>query len=394
MQDLQPWGYHRKQPSARLHGVIVPGLEITMSHPDLNSANLTIDSISARALVVPLKHPLRTAMGTVASAPLVLIDLMTKQGVAGRAYVFTYMPMAVGAVAQLVTSIGVELKGQSAAPLDRMKAFDRRFRLIGWQGLIGMAVAGLDMAFWDAAARAQNLPLVTLLGSTPRPMRAYDSYGVVDPIKDAAMVETALARGFTGIKIKLGDGDLASDLINVRDVRKLIGPNVALMVDYNQSLDFPEAERRIAALGDRDLTWLEEPLKTEDVRGHAQLRAKSRLPIQTGENWWFPSDAAKAFEAGACDVAMPDVMKIGGVTGWMQVAALAAARGIPVSSHLFTETSAHVLAATPTAHWLEHLDVAGLVLQEPVQVVGGMITPRGPGLGLDWDEAAVKRYLV
>jgi mandelate racemase len=360
-----------------------------MSHPDL-----TIHSITARPLVVPLKHPLRTAMGTVASAPLVLIDLMTEQGVAGRAYVFTYMPMTVSAVAQLVTSIGAELKGQSAAPLDRMKVFDRRFRLIGWQGLIGMAVAGLDMAFWDAAARAQNLPLATLLGSAPRPLRAYDSYGVVDPIKDAAMVETALSRGFTGIKIKLGDGDLASDLINVRDVRKLIGPNVALMVDYNQSLDFPEAERRIAALGDHDLTWVEEPLKTEDMRGHAQLRAKSRLPIQTGENWWFPSDAAKAFEAGACDFAMPDVMKIGGVTGWMQVTALAAARGIPVSSHLFTETSAHVLAATPTAHWLEHLDVAGLVLQEPLQVVDGMITPRGPGLGLDWDEAAVKRYLV
>jgi mandelate racemase len=355
---------------------------------------LTIHSITARPLVVPLKHPLRTAMGTVASAPLVLIDVMSGQGASGRAYVFTYTSLAVGPVAQLITSIGAELKGLSAAPHLRMQGFDRRFRLVGWQGLIGMAVAGLDMALWDLLARSQGLPLATLLGAAPRPMRAYDSYGVVDPVKDEAMVEKALARGFTGIKVKLGDGDLKSDLANVRDVRKLIGPNIALMVDYNQSLDLPEAARRIAALGDHDLTWVEEPLKTEDMIGHARLRESSRLPIQTGENWWFPSDAAKAFDVGACDFAMPDVMKIGGVTGWMQVAALAAARGIPVSSHLFTETSAHLLVATPTAHWLEHLDIAGAILAEPIQIIDGDITPRGPGLGLDWDEAAVKRHLV
>lgn len=360
----------------------------------MSGAELTIRSVTGRPLVAPLKHPVRTAMGTVASAPLVLIDVMTDQGVNGRAYVFTYLPLTVGAVAKLVAEIGAELKGQSAAPHLRMQGFDRRFRLVGWQGLIGMAVAGLDMAFWDVLARAQGLPLAALLGVAPRPLRAYDSYGVVDPVRDAAMIEAALARGFTGIKIKLGDGDLASDLTNVREVRKLIGPDVALMVDYNQSLDLPEAARRIAALSDHDLTWVEEPLKTEDVLGHARLRKEARLPIQTGENWWFPSDAAKAFEAEACDFAMPDVMKIGGVTGWMQVAALAAARGIPVSSHLFVETSAHILAATPTAHWLEHLDIAGAILAEPVSVVDGSITPRGPGLGLDWDEAAVKRYLV
>lgn len=360
----------------------------------MTPTSLTIHSVTARPLVVPLKHPLRTAMGTVASAPLVLIDVMTEEGVTGRAYVFTYMPMAVGAVAQLITSIGAELKGQSAAPHLRMQGFDRRFRLIGWQGLIGMAVAGLDMAFWDALGRAQGLPVATLLGAAPRPLRAYDSYGVVDPIKDAPMVEAALKRGFTGIKIKLGDGDLASDLTNVRDVRKLIGPKVALMVDYNQSLNQAEATRRILALADQDIAWVEEPLKTEDVQGHAQLRTISHLPIQTGENWWFPSEAHKAFETSACDFAMPDVMKIGGVTGFMQVAALAAAHGIPLSSHLFTETSAHTLAASTTAHWLEHLDIAGAVLQNPVQVVDGNITAQGPGLGLDWDEAAVTKFAV
>ncbi|MGL4975189.1 MAG: enolase C-terminal domain-like protein [Bosea sp. (in: a-proteobacteria)] len=358
------------------------------------ATSLTIHSVTARPLVVPLKHPIRTAVGTVASAPLVLIDVMTEEGVTGRAYVFTYMPMAVGAVAKLVTSIGAELKGQSAAPHLRMQGFDLRFRLIGWQGLIGMAVAGLDMAFWDAMGRAQDLAVASLLGSAPRPLRAYDSYGVVDPIKDAPMVEAALKRGFNGIKIKLGDGDLASDLANVRDVRKLIGPKIALMVDYNQSLDRAEAARRITALSEHELTWVEEPVKAEDVQGHAQLRTVSHLPIQTGENWWFPSDAHKAFEAGACDFAMPDVMKIGGVTGFMQVASLAAANGIPLSSHLFTETSAHTLAASPTAHWLEHLDIAGAVLKNPVQVVDGAITAQGPGLGLDWDEAAVKKFAV
>ena len=116
------------------------------------------------------------------------------------------------------------------------------------------------------------------------------------------------------------------------------------------------------------------------------------MPIQTGENWWFPEDAARAIAARASDFAMLDIMKIGGVTGWMRAAGQAEGASLPVSSHLFVEASAHMLAVTPTAHWHEYLDIASAVLAEPIAVQGGKVQARGPGLGMDWDEKAVAKY--
>lgn len=118
------------------------------------------------------------------------------------------------------------------------------------------------------------------------------------------------------------------------------------------------------------------------------------MPVQTGENWWFPRDMAKAIAAGACDYAMPDLMRIGGVTGWLGAMGIAEAASIPVSSHAFDEASAHLLPVTPTAHWLEYLGKANVIMAEPLAVENGCVAPRGPGLGMDWDEAAVERYAI
>ena len=134
-------------------------------------------------------------------------------------------------------------------------------------------------------------------------------------------------------------------------------------------------------------------MPAEDLAGHARIRKASPIPIQTGENWWFGHDMAHAIAAGACDACMPDLMKIGGVTGWLRAMGQAEAAALPVSSHLFIEASAHVLPVTPLAHYLEYLDLAGAVLAEPPMFADGQVTARGPGLGLTWDEAAVKRYL-
>ena len=173
----------------------------------------------------------------------------------------------------------------------------------------------------------------------------------------------------------------------------MIGPDRGLMVDYNQSLSAPEARRRIAILTDRHrLDWVEEPVGAEDFEGHRSVRRFAGVPIQSGENWWMPDDAARAMAAGISDYAMLDIMKIGGVTGWMQAAAIAAAHSMPVSSHIFVEASAHVLAATPNRHLLEHLDKASPLLADPVEVMEGSITPKGPGFGMNWDEKAVARY--
>jgi len=357
------------------------------------SPGLTFQSLTARSVLAPMARAVRTAVGTIPAAPLVLLDLATREGVIGRSYLFAYTPPAAAPLALLLRSLGEELAGQALVPREIYRHLDRRFRLLGTQGLVGMAIGGLDMAIWDALARAAGQPLATLLGGAPRALPAYDSYGMVDPVADAGLLRASVEGGFQAIKIKLGGGSLEQDLATLAGVREAIGPTARLMVDYNQSLDVAEARRRIAALARFDLDWVEEPVANEDLQGHARVRAGSPVPIQTGENWWFPRGMAEAVAAGASDLAMLDVMKIGGVTGWLAAAAQAEAAGLPVSSHLFVEASAQLLPVTPTAQWLEWLDCASAVLREPLRPAAGQVTARGPGLGLDWDEVAVARYV-
>jgi mandelate racemase len=117
------------------------------------------------------------------------------------------------------------------------------------------------------------------------------------------------------------------------------------------------------------------------------------VPVQMGENWCGPDEMQRALDAGACDLAMPDAMKIGGVTGWLRAAALAQAHGIPMSSHIFPEVSAHLLPVTPTAHWLERMDLAGPVLAQPLAFVDGNAVPsEEPGTGITWNEDAVSQW--
>jgi mandelate racemase len=358
------------------------------------ASSLTIKELRARPVISPLERPIRTAVGEIPSAPLVLLDVMTDEGVTGHAYLFGYTPVTLRPMVELVRNLEPMLVGKSLSPVERMRDLEGAFRLLGRQGLLGMVISGLDMAFWDVLGRAQGLSVARLLGGEERPIPAYDSFGIVDPAADGAALEASIMRGFKAIKIKIGQGDLRCDVETIAAVREIIGDEVRLMVDYNQSLTVPEAVHRIERLADYDLHWVEEPVPAEDLAGHAAVRASSPVPIQTGENWWFPQDMAKAIAAQACDLAMPDIMKIGGVTGWLRAAGQAEAASLPVSSHIFIEASAHVLAVTPTCHWLEYLDIAAGVLKEPMPVADGEIAPRGPGLGIEWNEDAVRQYAL
>ena len=140
------------------------------------------------------------------------------------------------------------------------------------------------------------------------------------------------------------------------------------MVDYNQSLTPAEAIERLRRLDDEGLAWFEEPTLAHDYQGHARIARELNTPVQCGENWWGPLDVRQAIEAQASDYVMVDVMKIGGVTGWLHASSLAAAHGIPLSSHLWPEVSAQLLCATPTAHWLEYADWLGLRRGDSVTV--------------------------
>jgi mandelate racemase len=352
-----------------------------------------ISKITARPVIVPLPRPITTAVGAIPSAPLVLIDLHTAAGVTGSAYIFTYTTLALAASAKLVSEIGEALVGRRLAPASIYNELGGRFRLLGRQGLVGMAISGIDMAAWDALARQHETSVAALLGAEEVALLCYDSFGIIDPGKDRDALEKSLRMGFGAIKIKIGGGPVEKDLAAVSFIRDVIGPCLRLMVDYNQSLSAPEARRRIALISEKHhLDWVEEPVGAEDFEGHRTVRTYSPVPIQSGENWWMPEGAATAMANGICDHAMLDIMKIGGITGWMQAAALAAAHSMPVSSHIFMEASAHALAATSNRHLLEHLDKASPILMEPVEVKAGTVTPKGPGLGMRWNEEAVKRY--
>ena len=354
---------------------------------------LKITRVVARAVNVPLEFPVRTAVGVVATAPLVLIDLHTDAGAIGRAYVFTYTPLALEATRQMVLALGAALQDQPLAPFDLDQTLAQRLRLLGRTGIALMACAGLDMAAWDALAVARGLPLVELLGGRRRPITAYDSHSMDGLALGLVRAGRARAQGFAAIKTKIGYATLDEDLTIVRALRDAIGSDAQLLVDYNQGLTVPEAQRRVQALECEGIGWVEEPTLQEDHAGHASIRRKSGLPIQMGENWCGPDEMAKALAAGACDLAMPDAMKIGGVTGWLRAAALAQAHGVPMSSHIFQEVSVHLLAVTPTCHFLERMDLAGPVLAEPLAFADGAATPPAvPGTGIAWDEAAVQRY--
>jgi len=358
---------------------------------------LTLRELRARAVAVPMRLPLQTSGGTVGVAPLALVDLVTDQGVTGSAYLFCYTPLALRPTVQMIENLSASLAGDPVAPLDIDRKLQRQFRLLGAKGIAGMALAGIDMAAWDALAKAAGMPLVRLLGGEPRKVPAYNSrgLGIIGPEKAAVEAEQLAAPGFSAIKVRLGYADAKADVEVVRAVRRAVGEKVILMSDYNQSLSVAEAVVRCEALAGEGLAWVEEPTSQDDYEGHAAIRAKATIPIQMGENWWGPHEMARCVAAGGSDLCMPDAMKIGGVTGWLRAAAIAESAGLPVSSHLFPEVSAHLLAASPTCHWLEYVDWAEPILREPLRIEKGeAVIGDEPGTGIEWNEENVRRYRV
>ena len=352
-----------------------------------------IQEFRVRGVRVPMTEPHQTASGVITESPLVLTDVITDNGIIGHSMVFTYTPAALKPTADLIRNFEALVKGEELAPADIEQKLAKRFRLLGTQGLVGIALAAIDMALWDALARVHGLPLVRLLGGIEKPVRAYGAVGYDGVEGCAKAAEDWAKRGFTGIKAKIGYPTVQEDVSVVRAMRKAAGDDMAVMVDYNQCLTPIEAVERIQVLDEEGLTWVEEPTLAHDYVGNALVTRKSQTPIQCGENWWGTLDMQHAIEARASDLVMPDVMKIGGVTGWLRAATLAQVRGLPVSNHLWPEISARLLCCTPTAHWLEYADWWNPILDEPLQVEKGMaIVGDAIGTGIEWNEDAVSRF--
>ncbi len=361
----------------------------------MNLPTLTVRNVTARAVNAPIKLPLTTSRGTVGTAPFVLVDLETEEGITGHGYAFCYMDLAAPFICKVVSRIAEMVQGDTIEPDVLYRKLLNGFTLIGNEGSLGMALSAFDIACWDALAKAANLPLSKLLGADRASVPAYNSKGL--SLKDPdALADEALAlldEGFKAVKLRLGRDDAEADLKAARAVRDAIPADTVLMADYNQALDPDEMLARLPALEAFDLHWIEEPIRHDDFAGSARLVEASTIPIQIGENFNSPQVMAAAIAAKACHYAMPDLGRIGGVTAWREAAHLASDAKMPMSSHLYSEVSAHCLAATPTCHWLEVVDWAEGFLQEPLRIEQGRaIIPETPGAGIEWDEAAVERY--
>ena len=354
-----------------------------------------LKSLHVTTVSVPMQHPHQTASGTVSESPLVLTDVITDDGIVGHSMIFTYTRTALKPTAELIRNMESLVKGDSLVPAEIEQKLHKRFRLLGTQGLIGMAISAIDMAIWDALARSHCTSLVRLLGGIEKPIPAYGAVGYDGVTGSAKVAEEWARRGFSGIKAKIGYPTVQEDVEVIRAIRSAVGRSVAIMVDYNQCLKPSEALQRLRLLDEEGLTWVEEPTLAHDYAGHALIARETKTPIQCGENWWGTLDMQHAIDAQASDFMMPDVMKIGGVTGWLRAAALAQTHGIPMSNHLWPEISAQLLCLTPTAHWLEYADWWNPILSEPLQINKGMaIVGSSVGTGVSWDQAAVARFSV
>ena len=357
---------------------------------------LTLKSVEVRAVSVPLRRPVVSKVGLFKEWPLILIDLHTQEGVVGRSYLEPYLRNAARYLVPAIHDLAAARVGQPLAPLTDFQSNRKSLNLLGYEGLAMIAVSGLDMAMWDALAKAAGMPLAVMLGGTRGPVPAYNSNGLwlieVNALtKEAA--ELVAEGGFKGLKLRLGRDRLDDDIAAIREVRKGAGDDILLMIDFNQGLALGDALHRCHALDDQGLYWFEEPIVYDNLAGYAQLTRELKTPVQLGENFYGPRDMHQAVSAGAGNYVMPDLMRIGGVSGWLRAAPIAAAAGIQVSTHLYPEVAAHLMRVTETAHWLEWQDWHYPILKEPFSVKDGSIEiPNRPGAGIEWDEAAISRY--
>jgi mandelate racemase len=356
---------------------------------------LTLKNLRARPVVLKLARPIVARIATITDWPLILIDVFTEEGIIGRSYLEPYVVKAMRYLCPAIEDLGELFKGQVLAPLDMFDRARKSLHFVGYEGMSLIAVAGFDMAAWDALAQAAGVPLCTLLGGSIGSVPAYNSNGLW--LKDKASVaaeavELCQQGGFCALKLRLGRERLADDVEAILAVRDSVGHDVELMVDFNQGLNLADALVRCAAIDDMRLAWIEEPVLYDDLEGCARLTAELKTPIQIGENFYGPRALYHALQMKACDLVMPDLMRIGGVTGWLRSASIAAAAGIPMSTHLYPEFAAHVMRVTEGAHWLEWQDWADPVLETPFTLAKGRLhIPDVPGVGVSWNEKAIAR---
>ncbi|MGP4140180.1 L-talarate/galactarate dehydratase [Sodalis praecaptivus] len=328
---------------------------------------------------------------------LLIAEIDTEQGAYGLGFTYT---LRVGGPAQMALAQEVAPLLIGEDPNDIARLWSKLVwasASVGRSGVSTQAIAAIDTALWDLKARRAGLPLAKLLGAYRDGVPCYNTSGgylqaSVDQIADSAA--QALARGIGGIKIKVGHPDRATDLQRVAAIRARLGDGVPLMVDVNQQWDRTTALRMGAALESFNLRWIEEPLDAYDIEGHAALAQALTTPIGTGEMLTSAGEVERYIERGAIDLVMHDAPRIGGITPFLKVAALAESRGLMMAPHFVMEIHLHLAAAYPHETWVEHFEWLEPVFNERLTLRDGkMWVPDRPGLGLSLHER-IKRWTV
>lgn len=351
---------------------------------------MKVTRVQTRVVTLPLDRPILSALGNIDRCGCVLVFLHTDAGVTGENLVFTLNDRRTAVLRGMIDQMADLVVGRDAGHIAGF--WNRAWKdinFLGHKGIPVMGISALDGALWDAAGKAAGLPLYRLLGGARDRVPVYHSGGLwLDRGIDALAREAQemVAQGFRAVKMRLGMADMLEDVRRVKAVREAIGPGVRLMADANQGLNEAQAIRLGRLLEEHDLAWFEEPLPAWDVAGLARVAAALDLPVASGETEYTRYGFRRMLELRSADVLMPDLQRVGGVTEYMRVAHHAAAHDVPVSSHLFPETSVQVLAALDNATYLEYMPwFSSLYREQLVFEQGEAVVPERPGWGFVFD---------
>jgi L-talarate/galactarate dehydratase len=359
-----------------------------------------ITHVDVSVLRVPVERPYLAAGRTVDANWHVLARITTSDGADGVGYIVYPRPDLMTTIAGAARELGEHLLGMSVLePEAAWERLARRGDWVGPGGLLHGALCPLDVAVWDAAGKTLGQPLHRLLGGFRDRVPAYGSDGLwvsLSPDELAAAARRHVETGFPAVKLRIGQEATAeAEAGRVLAVRAAVGPDVRIMVDATESWTPERARRTGRVLQEAGIAWLEDPVHHLDVAGLADLRRRLDVPIAAGEHLYHLDAFRALLEARAVDVVILDLARVGGVTPWRRIAALAHAFRVPVCGHVVPEIQIHLLASVPAGHMVEYVPRSAAILRSmPRLERGELVAPAGPGLGLDLDDAAIQRYRV
>jgi L-alanine-DL-glutamate epimerase-like enolase superfamily enzyme len=358
-----------------------------------------IERVEWRMVDLPPKVKRTDAIQSFVSQETPIVTITDSDGAIGTGYSYTIGTGGSSVMRLLADHLAPRLIGQDA---DRIEAIWHDLEFATHATTIGaisaLALAAIDTALWDLRCRRQGLPLWIAAGGAADRRPLYTTEGGWLHIPAEALVEDALAareKGFRGAKIKIGHPHVSEDLARLGAVRKALGPGFEIMTDANQGFMLDEAIRRAGRFADLDLAWIEEPLAADDLDGHIRLSRSTSTPVAIGESVYSIRHFREYMAKGACSIVQVDVARIGGITPWLKVAHAAEAFDIPVCPHFLMELHVSLACAVPNGKYVEYIPQLDDLTTAGMKVENGMaLAPQTPGIGIEWDDEAVKRRSI